>query len=99
MNSIRKHAVEASCPTEFNSFEGLIPLPLILGETFLMDLLAVEANLIASYYAEILVNANIDEFIRYSKGFINNVCPQSAVERGYDVFLLACILAEQRDHT
>lgn len=79
--------------------KGLIPLPLILDETFLMDLLAVGTNLIASHYAEILVNANIDEFIRYSKCFINNVYPQSAVERGYDVFLLACILAEQRDHT
>lgn len=78
--------------------KGLIPLPLILDETFLMDLLAVGTNLIASYYAEILVDANIDEFIRYSKCFINNVYPQSAVERGY-VFLLACILAEQRDHT
>lgn len=53
--------------------KGLIPLPLILDETFLMDLLAVGTNLIASYYAEILVDANIDEFIRYSKCFINNV--------------------------
>ena len=78
---------------------GLIPLPLILDETFLMDFLAIGTNLVASYYAEILVNANIDEFIRYGKCFINNVYPQSAVEKGYDVFLLACILAEQHDHT
>lgn len=79
--------------------EGLIPLPLILDEMFLMDLLTIGTNLIASRCAEILVNANIDEFIRYSKCFINNVYPQSTVERGYDVFLLACILAEQHDHT
>lgn len=79
--------------------KGLIPFPLILDEMFLMDLLAIGTNLIASHYAEILVNADIDEFIRYSKCFINNVYPQSAVERGYDVFLLACILAEQCDHT
>lgn len=45
--------------------KGLIPLPLISDETFLMDLLAVGANLIASHCAEILVNANIDEFVRY----------------------------------
>lgn len=49
--------------------------------------------------AKILLNASIDEFIRHSQCFINGVYPQSAEERGYDVFLLACILAEQRDHT
>lgn len=79
--------------------KGLIFLSLILDQRFLMDSVSVGINLIPSHYAEILVNANIDEFTRYSKCFINNVYLPSAVERGYDVFLLACILAEQHDHT
>lgn len=53
----------------------------------------------ASHYAEILLKANMDEFIRCSKYLINDMYPQSAVERGYDVFLLVCFLAGQCDHT
>lgn len=79
--------------------KDLIFLSLILDQMCLMDSVAVGTNLVASHYAEILVNANVDEFTRYSKCFINNVYLPSAVERGYDVFLLARILAEQHGHT
>lgn len=60
MSNKRKHVLK-------NLIAKLISLPLILDEMFLMDLLAIGANLVASHYAEILVNASIDELIRYSK--------------------------------
>lgn len=60
MSNKRKHVLK-------NLIAKVISLPLILDEMFLMDLLAIGANLVASHYAEILVNASIDELIRYSK--------------------------------
>lgn len=98
MNNKRKHAGEDFVLWKLTT-KGLIHFPLMLDERFLMDLLAIGTSLMASHYAEILLKANMDEFISCSKYFINDMHPQSAVERGYDVFLLACILAEHCDHS
>lgn len=97
MNNKRKHAVEVYVLQKLTA-KGLILLPLILDKMLVMDLSAVGTNLVASRYAEILVIVSLDEFTRYSECFIKNVYSQSAGERGYDVFFLACILAEQHDH-
>lgn len=55
----------------------MVLFPLILDERFLMDLLAIGTSLMASHYAEILLKANMDEFmdefIRCSKYLINDI--------------------------